>query len=120
MWIPLPYEETYQSITNLKIESPVSYRIEREKQYGDRYAYMVVSAARPKLRLTSVFRFTCSGSSTGSLWTTRMNAPEKPAIATARFLQPDRLVPIDGEIGKFSQQETQGAVAPLDKARRHL
>ena len=46
-----------------------------------------------------------------------MNRRHLPAIATARFLQPDRLVPIDGVIENISQQETQGVTAPLDKAR---
>ncbi len=117
LWIPLPYEETYQSITNLKIESPVSYRIAREKQYGDRYAYMVVSAAQAKAAFDVRVSFHVQRFEHRVSLDDKNDAPEKPAIATARFLQPDRLVPIDGEIGKLSQQETQGAVAPLDKAR---
>ena len=117
LWIPLPYEETYQSISDLKIESPFSYRIEREKQYGNRYAYIVVSAAKAKapfdVRVSfHVQRFEHRVSLDG-----KNEPPERPAIATARFLQPDRLVPIDGVIENLSQQETQGVTAPLDKAR---
>jgi transglutaminase-like putative cysteine protease len=116
LWIPLPYEETYQSIGDLKIESPLSYRIEHEKQYGNRYAYMVVSAAKATapfdIRVSfHVRRFEHRVSLDG-----KNDPPERPAIATARFLQPDRLVPIDGVIGNLSEQETQGVSAPLDKA----
>jgi transglutaminase-like putative cysteine protease len=117
LWIPLPYEETYQSISDLKIESPFSYHIEHEKQYGNRYAYIVVSAAKAQapfdIRVSfHVQRFEHRVSLDGK------NEPlDRPAIATARFLQPDRLVPINGVIENISQQETQGVTAPLDKAR---
>lgn len=117
LWIPLPYEETYQSISDLKIESPVSYHIEHEKQYGNRYAYLIVNTAKNKnpfdIRVSfHVERFEHRVSLDG-----KNDSVERPAIAPARFLQPDRLVPIDGEIGNLSKQETQGAAAPVEKAR---
>lgn len=117
LWIPLPYEETYQSVSNLKIESPVAYHIDHEKQYGNRYAYLVVNAAKNKepfdIRVSfHVQRFEHRVSLDG-----KNEPPDRPAIATARFLQPDRLVPINGVIENISQQETQGVTAPLDKAQ---
>src|ERR1700746_4222685 len=42
IWLPLPYEDRSQGISNLKIESPFPYKIQRDKEYGDRYAYVVV------------------------------------------------------------------------------
>ncbi|MGH9758900.1 MAG: hypothetical protein ACRD4M_14275, partial [Candidatus Acidiferrales bacterium] len=42
IWLPLPYEERYQAISNLKVETPVRYRIYHEPEYNNRYAYMVV------------------------------------------------------------------------------
>ncbi|MGA8674248.1 MAG: hypothetical protein WB621_03520, partial [Candidatus Acidiferrales bacterium] len=111
LWIPLPYEETYQSVSDLKIESPFSYHIEREKQYGNRYAYIVVSAAKAQapfdIRVSfHIQRFEHRVSLDG-----KNEPPDRPAIATTRFLQPDRLVPINGVIENISQQETQGVTA---------
>src|SRR5271169_3827477 len=45
IWIPLPFEDRSQGISHLKIETPVRYRIQREKEYGNRYAYILVEAA---------------------------------------------------------------------------
>ncbi|MFY9804985.1 MAG: transglutaminase domain-containing protein [Candidatus Acidiferrales bacterium] len=117
MWIPLPYLEQYQTISDLTITSPVAYRIDREKEYGNRYAYIAVSAAKAKapfdIRVSfHVQRFEHRVSLDG-----KRESPEQPAIATARFLQPDRLVPINGVIGNLSEQETEGVTVPMDKAR---
>ena len=118
IWMPLPYEERYQVISNVKIESPVRYRIYHESEYNNRYAYMVVDADKVKTpfditlsfhaqRLEHRVALVPSGGSGGSF-----------LVSTQRFLQPDRLVPIDGQIGELSDHETQGALEPLDKVRK--
>lgn len=117
LWIPLPYEETYQSISDLKIESPVAYHIDHEKQYGNRYAYLVVNTAKNKDPYDIRVSFHVERSEHRVSLDGKNDSPERPAIAPTRFLQPDRLVPIDGEIGNLSKQETQGATAPVEKAR---
>lgn len=119
IWLPLPYEERYQAISNLKIETPVRYRIYHEPEYNNRYAYMVVDADKVKTpfditltfhaqRLEHRVELTPSAGSGGGSFL----AP------TQRFLQPDRLVPIDGQIGELSDQETQGALDPLEKVQK--
>src|SRR5262249_35802962 len=40
VWVPLPYEEASQTISQLKITTAVHYKIEREKEYGDQYVYL--------------------------------------------------------------------------------
>ncbi len=44
-------------------------------------------------------------------------SPSRP-IDVARFLRPDRLVPINGEIAELSREQTQGVTDPLEKARK--
>src|ERR1700721_3290627 len=48
IWLPLPYEDRSQGISQLKIESPVRYKIQRAKDYGARYASFVVEADAPQ------------------------------------------------------------------------
>jgi len=119
LWVPLPYEDRYQSISNLQVLTPVSYRIEHEKEYGDRYAYIVVKAEDSKrpfdVRVvfhTQRFEHRVALDNPGSIPAGR--AP----VATARFLQPDHLVPTNGVIGELSAEQTSGATQPLDKARK--
>jgi transglutaminase-like putative cysteine protease len=118
IWVPLPYEEHSQLISNLQVLTPVSYKIEHEKEYGDRFAYLVENAddARGPLDIRVTFhvqRFEHRVSLTPS------NQPvSEGVISTARFLQPDHLVPLDGVINELSIQHTAGAGTPLEKARR--
>ena len=39
-------------------------------------------------------------------------------VETARYLLPDKLVPIDGQIAELSAGQTKGATNPLEKARK--
>jgi Transglutaminase-like superfamily len=118
LWIPLPYEDAHQTVSNLAIQSPVKYHLEREPLYGDRYAYLDVSAAQAAqpfdIRLTfHVVRYEdhVSLDPSGS-------APSAPKAELTHYLQPDHLVPIDGQIGELSKEQTQGATEPVAKARK--
>src|ERR1700739_52613 len=39
IWIPLPQSDTYQAISDLKIESPFAYARHRDSEYGNQYVY---------------------------------------------------------------------------------
>jgi transglutaminase-like putative cysteine protease len=118
IWVPLPYEEHSQLISNLQVLTPLSYKMEHEKEYADRFAYLVENAddARGPLDIRVTFhvqRFEHRVSLTPS------NKPvSEGVISTARFLQPDHLVPLDGVIHELSIQHTAGAGTPLEKARQ--
>jgi len=118
IWVPLPYEERSQLISNLQVLTPRSYKIEREKEYGNRYAYLKVDPddARDPFDIRVTFhvqRFEHRVS-----LTPLSNALSEPAVSTARFLRPDHLVPLDGVINELSIQHTAGAATPLEKARQ--
>jgi transglutaminase-like putative cysteine protease len=118
IWVPLPYEEHSQLISNLQVLTPLSYKMEHEKEYADRFAYLVENAddARGPVDIRVTFhvqRFEHRVSLTPS------NKPvNEGVISTARFLQPDHLVPLDGVINELSIQHTAGAGTPLEKARQ--
>lgn len=125
LWVPLPVEDRYQSISNLQILTPVTYHLEREKEYGDRCAYLVVNsydnAAKAPFDMRIVFhaqRFEHRVDLTSSASPVTVPAARKPAVAEARFLQPDRMVPINGVLSQLSAEQTAGATQPLEKARK--
>ncbi|HLZ93192.1 MAG TPA: transglutaminase domain-containing protein [Candidatus Acidoferrum sp.] len=120
IWIPLPQSDAYQTIDDLRIESPVPYSKHREPEYGDEYVYLEIPGARAAAGPSEVrvgFRATRREH--------RVALSEKPvardtrasAAQLQRFLQPDRRVPLQGIIGDLSAQETRGREEPLAKAR---
>lgn len=118
LWIPLPYRDGYQTISDLKIDSPIGYKVRAEPEYRNRSAFFVIrpdDAASPFDVQVSfdAQRFEHRASLIAS-----NDAPALPAVSTARFLEPDRLVPINGIIGDLSRAETQGATQPVEKARK--
>lgn len=118
LWIPLPYQSSvYQSVSDLRINSPVPYQIRRERRFSDRYAYFDLNSAQIKqpLRIELVFHV--------KRFEDRVplhTIPSAPARTEAvdHFLEPDHLIPIDGEIGDLSRRQTQGTNRPLEKARK--
>ncbi len=46
IWIPLPQSDRYQTIGDLKIETPFAYTRHRDPEYGNEYLYLQVPAAK--------------------------------------------------------------------------
>ncbi|MGA8224480.1 MAG: transglutaminase domain-containing protein [Candidatus Acidiferrales bacterium] len=118
IWVPLPYEERSQAVTDIKIESPARFRIEHEKEYGNRYAYFDVDTDDFKPPFDIRLTFHAERFEHRVALTVSDDPPSQPLISPARFLQPDRLVPINGEIAQLSEEKTKGATEPVEKARR--
>lgn len=118
IWVPLPYEDISQSISQLRIVAPVEYKVRREAEYGDKYAYLQIDSARVKtpcdIRLTfHAKRFEHRVALTGM-----RDTADEPIIAIQRFLQPDALVPVNGVIADLSREQTDHTTLPLEKARK--
>src|SRR6266481_185411 len=118
IWLPLPYEDRSQGISQLKIESPVRYKIQRDKDYGDRYVYVVVDADDARKPFDIKISFHVERFEHRVSFTPLVEPLGQPLVSPDRFLLPDRLVPIDGVIGELSDQQTRDATQPIDKARR--
>jgi len=118
IWIPIPQTDAHQRITNVRVTSPVAYRMEKEASYGNKFAYFELSPAATHGPFEIKFTFEASRDE----YKVMLPAGDPTAAATlppdvARFLQPDRLVPIDGIIGEISREQTKGITDPLAKAR---
>lgn len=120
IWIPLPYTgpDAYQKVSQLKVESPVPYHIDHEPVNGDRYAYVVVKPSQAEkpfdIRISfhvERFEHRVSLTSSGA-------APAAPHLELARDLKPDKMIPLDGQIGELSAEQTKGAEGDLAKAHK--
>lgn len=119
VWVPLPYEDSYQSISGLRIQAPVPYEMRRETEYRDRYAYFDVGGDHLKTPFDVDVTFHATRREHRvSLQPVSDSKAEVASVEITHFLQPDRLVPIDGQIGELSQQQTAGAKDSVEKAHR--
>lgn len=120
LWIPLPPSNEQQTISNVTVDSPLPLERHREPQYGNKYLYLEAPRARlpHPLEVRLHFRTTRLEKRVAfDRGPGRVSAAEKPPAEVARFLQPNRLVPINGIIGGLAEQEARGRKKPLDKAR---
>lgn len=120
VWMPVPQSDRFQSVTALKIESPIPHRFVRDPDYGNLILAfdetsplptnvpILVEATierRPNLRAFDRAR---SGSSSS------FSTSGEPG---SRDLAPDRLVPLGGKIGAIAREVTAGRKGELEKAR---
>lgn len=118
IWIPIPQNDTHQQIRNLRMTSPVARHITKEASYGNKFAYFDFSTVTTH----GPFAIRLTFDAQRDEYKVKLPAGD-PAGASAippevvHFLQPDRLVPIDGIIGEISREQTKGISDPLAKAR---
>lgn len=118
VWVPVPHNSPFQTITNLIIMSPYPYRIDTA-QYGNRIMHLTV--ANPTASFMIDMRFTATRKEHIQERLEAGNSP-KSIVAPAdlaHWLKPDRLVPIDGNIKRWAQGvvDSVGARTDLQKAR---
>ncbi|MFZ0737999.1 MAG: transglutaminase domain-containing protein [Candidatus Acidiferrales bacterium] len=119
LWIPVPVSNSWQEISDLKIESPVKYRTTRDAEYGNRYAYFEVKSPQADLDVHMNFRVVRHEHRVNLVALAAVPAAERfPDPMLQRFLKPDHLVPLDGTIGDISHAQLDGAKDNLAKARR--
>ena len=110
LWIPVPHDDDYQRISNLKFESPVTYRIATDSD-GNRILHL--RAAPPSGTLAFTMRFDAVRKEHRRLLTDRESKPETRATLE-RWLKPDRLVPIDDTIRGWAREVVNAAGAKTD------
>jgi transglutaminase-like putative cysteine protease len=118
LWAPMPYQDLYQSISQLRVESPVPYVMRRDSEYSDQYAYFVIGATHAKAPFDIRVSFHAKRFEHRVALTGASDTVDQPIISTARFLEPDQMVPINGLISDLSRQQTDRTTLPLDKARK--
>jgi transglutaminase-like putative cysteine protease len=108
LWVPIPHDDDYQRIANVRIESLVPYQVSTD-ELGNR----ILSLESTKTPSITV-KFDCmrkehlrpTGASTGAA---SLSMAEK-----ARWLAPDRMVPLDDNIRKWAGEVVAAAHAHTD------
>jgi transglutaminase-like putative cysteine protease len=120
LWVPLPRSDRYQKVAALRIESPVPYHLHRF-EFGNRDAYFMIEGAQAKRPVEIRVRFQAVRLEHRAELDPPGNAVKARADLPAglqRFLEPDRMIPLNGVIAQLSEQTTAGVTDPVEKARR--
>jgi transglutaminase-like putative cysteine protease len=111
VWLPVPHDDSYQRITDLKIDAPAAYNIATD---SDGNHILHLRCGRPlsgSLALT-VRVHAVRKEHISSLAGPEMK-PESKAVLD-RWLRPDRLVPVDEQIRAWAREVVNAAHAKTD------
>ncbi len=119
LWVPIAHSGRYQTISRLRVESPVAYRVVRYAQ-GNEDAYFVLRGAqlRKPSEIRIRFRVLRREHSTRLPTTDPPPVDLKAEPALAFYLRPARMIPLGGVIARLSAETTRGTTDPLEKARK--
>jgi len=119
LWIPLPQTDEHQAIRKLSIESRVAHKVGKEPEYGNSYAVFSPTAGEMAAGYDAAVRFEVTRHE--YLRNLKaVNAPEPPVknAMLKRYLQPDKMVPLNATIAELARTETAGATDTMEKAHR--
>ena len=120
IWIPVPHDSPFQQITDMQIDSPYPYQI-HTAEYGNKILSIGLNnPAQSSFTITMRFNIVRKEHVQERLrQANHSGAKEERDPNLARWLQPDRLVPIDGKIKQWAQEviKDAGAKTDLEKAR---
>jgi transglutaminase-like putative cysteine protease len=118
LWIPVPQSNAYQDISAVQIDGPVKHATKRDGFYRNEFAYFDVPAADVQKGFVVTMKFDAvRREHRVALDAPSPNADPPTAAELKHYLEPDKLVPLDGVIGEMSAEQTKGLTDPLAKAR---
>ena len=116
-WIPLPREDAFQQVRQLKIDTPVHFEIVDQGANGNRVAHLEASAPLPaSVPFTMTFAVTRREEAADMVAAAR-DIPEPTDGNFAAYLEPNKLVPLTGRIAQVSANLAETDVTPLQQAR---
>ena len=122
LWIPVARADANQDVVLRSVSgadsSDVKSQIQRDSEYGNSVLYAEIRKAAAPVTLTLTYDVTRREYSRGGLnHLMRYNRDDDPAPSdVARFLAPDRLVPINERFRKLAADVTRGQTGDVDRA----
>jgi len=108
VWLPIPSDSPWQTISSLTVTAPVSYKITTDLHYGNRMIYLHDTQPAQPLQITVQFIVARKQVSVLS------NVPAPP-FALASDTAPDSRVPVGGKFTGIAKQVTLDDKTPLQQ-----
>lgn len=117
-WVPVPPSNTKQRLESFYVEGNSPYTTLVEPEYGNRFIRFDLSDANQgnDSALAIAVTFRVNRTSYRPLDVSK-NAETAPQASLARYLAPDRLVPIDGKLAEEAKRIAGGVKGVLTQAR---
>lgn len=121
LWIPLPQSDSFQDVRSLHIDCPVKYAQGQDSVYKNRIAMFKPTMQQAAAGFDVTVRFTATRRE--HKVTLEGAAPKHVSEAAApdpllsRYLEPDKLVPLNGTIAELAKEHTAGDTTEIEKAR---
>jgi transglutaminase-like putative cysteine protease len=111
LWLPIPSDSELQTVTNIGVTGPDSYQITRDRVEGNRMIFFDVDSAKAPYEVSVTFDV---ARRTGGVYAVRrQSGPD-----AKRYLEPDRLVPIDGRYAELGEEVAGAGGTASAKMRR--
>lgn len=117
VWVPYPQTDEYQKISGIRVNTPVAAKVYQEKSSGNSMLHFVVEKPRQPIELSISFAVEREEYVNKDFPKSGGDPRAKLSPDVARWLKPEKLVPIDERIRQLAQEVTANQKTPLDKAR---
>ncbi len=107
IWIPVPYENRWQKIEKIEVDSPYSFTLQKEDEYGNRFIYI-----RKEGGVKEPFRVKV----TVVVDRKEVSPTKRGCPVPLRYYLSDRLVPVE-KFKKLAETITAGKRTDLEKLR---
>ncbi|WP_457755403.1 transglutaminase-like domain-containing protein [Thermovibrio ammonificans] len=107
LWIPVPYQNRWQKLKELKVEAPEGFTLKKGEEYGNSYLYLRWEGPlkRPvRVRVTAVVE------------RSEVSPTKRGCPVPLRYYLSDRLVPVE-KFKELARQITAGKKTDLEKLR---
>jgi transglutaminase-like putative cysteine protease len=113
LWIPVPHDDAYQRITGLQVDTRYPYKIASGDQ-GNRILHLEISRPKESSVPVTVTFHAVRQERIQPIVEVAAKSSVAPPADLARWLQPDRLVPLDNQIRTWALQVVEAAHASTD------
>jgi len=119
LWVPVPHDDAYQRITDLRVQTPYSYKIVVGADGNSMLHLGIDNPTDSNIPLTMSFEAERREHTQPRLVAATTAFKDEDPKDLAQYLKPDRLVPIDDQIRTWARQVVEAAHAhtDLEKAR---
>ncbi|OGC90345.1 MAG: hypothetical protein A2142_03140 [candidate division Zixibacteria bacterium RBG_16_48_11] len=115
-WLPLPKSNRHQTVSDLKVVSVHPFTIYEEEEYGNKILRIEAKDSVPE-SITVEVSFTVNRRTFSALDESIAPREEFTKVALQRFLSPDRLIPITGQIEDLADKVVAKEMNSLQKGK---
>lgn len=114
VWVPVPHDDAYQHITDLRVRSPYSYKIVAGPNGNTMLHVAVDNPNEAELAITMSLDAMRREHAQPRLQSEAAPFKDEDPQVLAQYLKPDRLVPLDDQIRKWAREVVEAAHAHTD------